>query len=79
MHLCAEYDLFENSIGENSKNSLKSMKTDSERLEELRLDSLEERKLRGGLRQTHSQIEKGLLKKTKGIICSPCLWLTGQV
>ena len=58
MGLCAERDLFENSLGKNSKNSLRSMKTDSERLEELRLDSLKERKLRRTETYTESNTEK---------------------
>ena len=36
------------------KNSFRSMKTDSERLDELRLDRLKERKLRGRLGHTHT-------------------------
>lgn len=52
MAFCAEWDLFENRLGESSKNSLRSIKTDSERLresqpkpgQELRLESVEKRK-----------------------------------
>lgn len=73
MGFCAEWDLFENRLGENSKNSLRSMKTDSERLEEsqtkpgqeLRLESLKEREMRGELRHTWRQIQRSLLKGKK--------------
>lgn len=58
--LCAECDLFENSLGGNSKNSLRSLTTGLERLEELRLDSLEE-----SLKHTESNTEKPI-EESKG-------------
>lgn len=91
--LCAEWDLFESRLGENSRNSFRRVKTDSERLEksqpkpgqELRSESLEKRK---NDERTHGTWEiwdtygdkyRKSIEGKKGIAHTLSLWLTGQV